>query len=440
MVESAQQQGYGEVILLNERGEVAECTSANIFAVSKGVTYTPPLRSGPLPGVTRAVMLEELDEPVEEKTLSVEDLHAADEVFITSSTRELLPVDRILDQELPATGPGCGPATPPSTASWPTSSPPVERGRIGVMEDATILRERAVNIWASFTRKFEPMSQSTTLEPIPSFDLSRIGGLASAKDEIQTYACAATDPDVYARWGTHPPSGVLLIGQRSVGKTLLARCLASLTETSFLEVAIPRLVLEVIHRGGKVGELMSGWSDALEEMPPLTVLFNELEFLQAEEIGARRPDLPVGPVMDFLLDLVDRAIVADDVLVMGATAHPDTLRHAFTAPGRLERIVEVTPQFPDDIVSTLALHAAEAEKRAGRPLFQDMSWEQVVAGIHTPAPGDWVHILHAVLRRKARCEAAGETVTPVTTEDFRAEVDRFRRASSRLVTPSGNYV
>ncbi|MEM7411758.1 MAG: ATP-binding protein [Myxococcota bacterium] len=308
------------------------------------------------------------------------------------------------------------------------------------MEDPAILRERAQNIWGSFARKFEPMSQSARLEPMPQYELGRIGGLADAKDEIQTYACAATDPEVYGRWGTHPPTGVLLIGQRSVGKQLLVRALSSLTNTSFLEIAIPKLVLEVIHRGGKVGELVAAWSAVLDEMPPVTVLFNELEFLQAEEIGARRPDLPVGPVMDFLLDMIDRAIAADDVLVVGATAHPDTLRHAFTQPGRLERIVEVTPNVPGDIVATLQIHAGDAEKRAGRPLFQEIDWETVVAGSSPPAPGDWVHILHAVLRRKARCEAAGENVTPVTTGDFRDEVERFKKASSRLVAPSGTYV
>lgn len=308
------------------------------------------------------------------------------------------------------------------------------------MEDAAILRERAQNIWASFARKFEAMQQATRLEPLPSLDLSSIGGLAEAKDEIQTYACAATDPEVYSRWGTHPPSGLLLIGQRGVGKSLLARSLASLTQTSFLQVAIPKLVLEVIHRGGKVGELMSAWSATLEEMPPLTVLFNELEFLQAAELGARRPDLPVGPVMDFLLDLVDRAIAAEGVLVVGSTAHPDTLRHAFTQPGRLERVVEVTPIFPDDMIATLRIHAAAAEKRAGRPLFQDIDWSAVVAGPNPPTPGDWVHILHAVLRRKARCDATDGTVPPVTTQDFRDEVDRFKKTSSRLVAATGTYV
>ena len=309
------------------------------------------------------------------------------------------------------------------------------------MEDRAILRERAANIWGSFARKFDAIAQSARLDPMPSFPFSRIGGLADAKDEIQTYATAATDPDVYARWGTHPPSGVLLFGQRGSGKELLARSLASLTETSFLSVAIPKLVLEVIHRSGKVGELITGWSTTLAEMPPLTVLFNELEFLQAEEIGTRRLDLPVGPVMDFLLDMVDRAIATEHVLVIGSTSHPDTLRRAFTAPGRLERVVEVSPAYPDDIVETLKIHAEDAEKLAGRALFQQVDWQQVVVGVPIrPPPGDWVHILHSVLRRKARCEASGETVPPVTTDDFREEAARFQKASSRLVTPSGNYV
>lgn len=102
MVETAHQGGFGETILLNERGEVAECTSANIFAVIDGEAYTPPLDSGPLPGVTRAVMLEELEPPVLERMLMLDDLYAADEVFITSSTRELMPVDRIGDRSLAA--------------------------------------------------------------------------------------------------------------------------------------------------------------------------------------------------------------------------------------------------------------------------------------------------------------------------------------------------
>lgn len=93
--ERAHDQGLDEVVLLNERGEVCECTSANIFAVEGSEVWTPPLDSGCLPGVTRALLLEEIRVPglrTGEKTLLPADLEAADEVFITSTTRELLPV------------------------------------------------------------------------------------------------------------------------------------------------------------------------------------------------------------------------------------------------------------------------------------------------------------------------------------------------------------
>lgn len=93
--ERAHDQGLDEVVLLNEREEVCECTSANIFAVQGDQVWTPPLASGCLPGVTRALLLEEIRVPglqIGEKTLLPADLEAADEVFITSTTRELLPV------------------------------------------------------------------------------------------------------------------------------------------------------------------------------------------------------------------------------------------------------------------------------------------------------------------------------------------------------------
>jgi branched-chain amino acid aminotransferase len=102
-LENAQRRGFDEVILLNERGEVAECTSANIFAANGNEVATPPLSSGCLPGITREVLLCEVHVPgiqIVEKTLRLEDLIAADEVFITSTTRDLLPVIQIEDQSV----------------------------------------------------------------------------------------------------------------------------------------------------------------------------------------------------------------------------------------------------------------------------------------------------------------------------------------------------
>jgi branched-chain amino acid aminotransferase len=100
-LEAAQAKGFQETILLNERGEVAECTSANIFVANGGHVRTPPLESGCLPGITRELLLGEIHVPgigIEEKVLMPEDLESADEVFITSTTRDLLPVLQIEDR------------------------------------------------------------------------------------------------------------------------------------------------------------------------------------------------------------------------------------------------------------------------------------------------------------------------------------------------------
>jgi branched-chain amino acid aminotransferase len=94
----AQQAGFDEVVLLNERGEVAECTAANIFCVKDGRVATPPVTAGCLQGITRSVLLEigaGAGAPVEERVLRPEDLYAADEIFISSTNRNLLGVGEV---------------------------------------------------------------------------------------------------------------------------------------------------------------------------------------------------------------------------------------------------------------------------------------------------------------------------------------------------------
>lgn len=98
MVEQAHRRGYDDALLLNERGEVAECTAANIYCIRGGDVATPPLSSGCLSGVSRAILMEEgprIGVPVTERVLKLEDFYYADEVFITSTTRHVQPISHI---------------------------------------------------------------------------------------------------------------------------------------------------------------------------------------------------------------------------------------------------------------------------------------------------------------------------------------------------------
>ena len=90
--------GGFEAVMRNARGELAECSQSNLFVVSGGVVRTPPLEAGLLAGITRQFVLELCREEgivAEEVTLHDADLLEADEAFITSSTREIVPVVRV---------------------------------------------------------------------------------------------------------------------------------------------------------------------------------------------------------------------------------------------------------------------------------------------------------------------------------------------------------
>jgi branched-chain amino acid aminotransferase len=109
-ISEANKEGFDEVVMLNERGEVAECTSANIFAVKEGKILTPPLNSGCLEGVTRGILLEIAPEAglsVVEQSLRPEDLYSAEEVFISSTNRNLINVGEIAGHVIPTPGPVC---------------------------------------------------------------------------------------------------------------------------------------------------------------------------------------------------------------------------------------------------------------------------------------------------------------------------------------------
>ncbi|MBX3459284.1 MAG: aminotransferase class IV [Planctomycetes bacterium] len=100
----ARNEGATEAIMMNVQGFLTECTTSNVFLVKGGVVRTPALRQGLLEGVTRGFILEvcaRLGLACEEADLRDEDLHNADEVFITSTTRDVMPVGTVGERKLP---------------------------------------------------------------------------------------------------------------------------------------------------------------------------------------------------------------------------------------------------------------------------------------------------------------------------------------------------
>ncbi|VAX27033.1 Aminodeoxychorismate lyase, partial [hydrothermal vent metagenome] len=94
----ASERGFFEAIMLNHGGYLAEGTVSNLFFVTKGVLYTPSAEAGILNGITRQTVLEIAEEKgiaVEEGLFSTKELHQAEEVFLTNSLIEIMPVSEL---------------------------------------------------------------------------------------------------------------------------------------------------------------------------------------------------------------------------------------------------------------------------------------------------------------------------------------------------------
>lgn len=107
--EEARERSAHDSIVLNTDGYVAECVVSNIFMVNNGSVITPPLDTNILPGITRSTVLDICQNsgtPAREESFKIETLIKAEEVFITNSLMEIMPVSRVEDNKIGKGTPG----------------------------------------------------------------------------------------------------------------------------------------------------------------------------------------------------------------------------------------------------------------------------------------------------------------------------------------------
>jgi branched-chain amino acid aminotransferase len=108
-MQEAFKRGAFEGVMRNYKGQLAECTQSNLFIVKNGVAMTPPLDAGLLPGITREFLFEvgvDVGITVRDAVLHDDDLLGADEAFLTSTTREAVPIVQVDDRTIGSGTPG----------------------------------------------------------------------------------------------------------------------------------------------------------------------------------------------------------------------------------------------------------------------------------------------------------------------------------------------
>lgn len=287
------------------------------------------------------------------------------------------------------------------------------------------IQRRIEDVFAKLGEKFGDLSGRVVVTIKPETSFEHIGGLAQAKAAVHGFATALTDPELYRKWGITPPKGLLLYGPPGTGKSMLARALATSAGAIFYHLKLMNLTSKF---GPNTGELLQEIMGIAKAEGKAVVFLDEatalsLEHLlppaQAREASAR--------LVAALCEKMDSLDDFSPVIVVASTNRTDSVDPSLVAPGRLDRLVEVT--LPDGPAQQeiLQLAKTQAETAAGRPLFESLDLRSLLPPMGGMSGAEISEVLRRALEQKVYAAGEGRDAGLVTTQDLLHQIDAYRR-------------
>ena len=215
--------------------------------------------------------------------------------------------------------------------------------------------------------KVEPSAMREVLIKKPNVLWEDIGGLDSAKQELQEMVeMPLKEPEVFKEAGISAPKGILLTGPPGTGKTMLAKAVATETEANFISVKGPELVSKWVGESEKaVREIFK----KAKQVAPCVIFFDEFDSI-ASVRGTSSNDAN-DKIVNQLLTELDGVEELTGVSIIAATNRADLIDEALKRPGRLDSIVEVG--LPDKKTRTaiFTLHTK------GMPIGEDVNLDKL---------------------------------------------------------------
>ena len=204
------------------------------------------------------------------------------------------------------------------------------------------------------TKKFNIEKFVIIEKPKVSWD--DVGGLNEQVREIQEVVeLPLKKPELFKKIGINPPKGILLYGHPGTGKTLLAKAVASSTNSTFIEVVGSELVQKFIGEGAK---MVSEIFDLARKKAPSIVFIDEIDAMAAKRIElGTSGEREVNRTFMQLLAEIDGFEPLDNVKIIGATNRKDILDPAVVRSGRLDRLINVPLPKNDARLEIFRIHS-----------------------------------------------------------------------------------
>jgi len=295
-----------------------------------------------------------------------------------------------------------------------------------VLEQLKVSRED----FAEALKTIQPSALREVILEIPNVTWDMIGGLEDVKQQLkEAVEWPLKYPDVFKRLGIRPPRGILLYGPPGVGKTLLAKAVATESEANFISVKGPEVLSKWVGESERaVREIFR----KARETAPCIIFFDELDSI-APRRGLHTDAGVTDRIVNQLLTEMDGMQSLKGVVVIGATNRPDILDPALLRPGRFDRVIFVPPPDYQARLQILKIHTKEM------PLAPDVNLEELARITEGYTGADLESVCREAALTAARenlqattvsmrhFKAALEKVKPSITEDLKIEYERILR-------------
>ena len=216
------------------------------------------------------------------------------------------------------------------------------------------------------------ISTETTIDRKVRVTYEEVGGLKEkTKAMREIVELPLRHPELFARLGIEPHSGILLYGPPGCGKTLLAKVLASESEANMFPINGPEIMNK--YYGETEAKLRDIFKEAKDKSPSI-IFIDEIDAIapKREEAYGDVEKRVVAQLLALMDGLTDRG----NVIVLGATNRPDSVDPALRRPGRFDREFEITVPNEDGRYEILQIHTR------GMPISEDIDLKDLSSELH----------------------------------------------------------